>query len=206
MPTKQRIEQTGKSNLYGRKMIQCYERPRGKKRRHRSIEEKLLKYESHAEGYEFIPALMHLLKRQVMRLPEKSLNEMDRRLARALKSIPNAKKVIATAVKAHDSIPMELKRRAFSPYYLALDVAKGIDVAEAAVITRRAQSMQNKRVSSVYATLAYPSASLVASTPPVAGVNSTAAHEPNAGGCCCCCCSPHGGGSHEPPPPPPRPN
>ena len=36
---------------------------KGQKRRHRSIEEKLRRYEAHAEGYEFIPALMHSLQR-----------------------------------------------------------------------------------------------------------------------------------------------
>jgi hypothetical protein len=205
MPSKASKKQTGQSNLYGRKMVQPYERSLGKKRRHRSIEEKLRKYETRAEGYEFVPALMHLLKRYVTRLPEKSRNEMDRRLAQALKSIPNARKTVEAAVKAHERIPMELKRRAFSPYYLTLDVARGIDVAEAAAITRRAQSFQNRPVSSLYHTIAR-APSLVASLPPVVAQSPTAPDVPNARGCCCCCCCDDGGAHGEPLPPPPPPN
>ena len=104
--------------LFGRKMARKFERTLGKNRLHRSIEEKLRKYEVKAEGYEYVPAMMHLVKRYVSDLPDDCKNEVDRRLARALDAIPNGKKLLEIAVKAHEGIPLELKRRVFSPQYL----------------------------------------------------------------------------------------
>ena len=50
-----------------RKVVQGLRPPKEKsqKRPRRTLEEKLRRYESHAEGYEFIPALMHELQRVV---------------------------------------------------------------------------------------------------------------------------------------------
>ena len=57
--------------------------------------------------------MMHLVKRYLAKLPAGSQNEMDKRLAAALNTIPGAKKILGIAVKKHDGLPRELKRRVF---------------------------------------------------------------------------------------------
>jgi hypothetical protein len=61
---------------------------------------------------------------------------MDRRMADALRGLPQAKKIFAAAVKAHEAIPREVRRGVFSPRYLDLKVEQGIDVDEAAGIVQ----------------------------------------------------------------------
>lgn len=140
--------------LFGRKMKRKFERKLGRNRLHRSIEEKLRKYEVRAEGYEFVPAMMHLVQRYIADLPEDNKNEMDRRLARALDAIPNGRKLLEVAVKKHQGIPLELKRRAFSPKYLTLPVEQGIDVAEVSSIVRKARTLRNTSVRAIATTVA----------------------------------------------------
>jgi hypothetical protein len=59
-------ESARRGSLYGRKMQASHERDPGGKRRHRRLEEKLRKYEVHAEGYEFVPALLGYPRRLVV--------------------------------------------------------------------------------------------------------------------------------------------
>jgi hypothetical protein len=134
-------------------MPRKFERAMGNRRRHRTPEEKLAKYAVRAEGYEFIPALMHLLKRYVSDVPDRSQNEMDRRMADALGGLPQAKKIFAAAVKNHETIPRETRRGVFSPRYLDLKVEQGIDVDEAAGIVRRTRLLRNRSLADIIATV-----------------------------------------------------
>jgi hypothetical protein len=164
-----------------------HERDPGGKRRHRRLEEKLRKYEVHAEGYEFVPALMHVLARYVQ--PVEHQTELDRRIAKALDEIPGARQQIAEAVKIDQSIPLELKRRAFSPVYLDLPLERPIDVEEAGAIVERAQLFRNRPVAELAAFAAR------AHIPPKPEPTK---HDP-------CCCAPEPPPT-DPKPPPPRPN
>lgn len=69
-------------SAYGRKGRAGWERDKPGKRHKRGLEEKLRKYEVRAEGYEFVPALMHVLERYVAGVPRESQTDLDRRLAR----------------------------------------------------------------------------------------------------------------------------
>lgn len=141
---------------HGRKANPDWERERPGKRHRRGLEEKLRKYEVRAEGYEFIPSLMHTLARYAADVPEKSQSDLERRMTRALDEIPEARRMIELAVETHNAIPSELKRRAFSPKYLDLPLDRSIDDAEAAQIVDRAALFQNRPV----ATLATVSAAV----------------------------------------------
>jgi hypothetical protein len=158
--------------LFTRKMTRKYERTPGGNRLHRSIEEKLRKYEAKVGGYEYIPAMMHLVKRYVSDIPEDCKNEVDRRLARALDEISNGKRLLEIAVKKHEGIPLELKRRAFSPKYLTRQIEQGIEAAEISSILRTARTLRNKSIKALSAT--------GATRGKLPGDQSE---------CCCCCCS-----------------
>ena len=160
-----------RQSRYGRKMVHTYERTEGKKRHHRSLAEKLRKYEVRAEGYEFLPAMMHLVGRYLADLPADQRTDMDKSLAAALDGIPEAKKVLSIVAKNHAGLPRELKRRVFSPSYLNLKVEQAIDVPEVASIVQRANRLRNLNVAAVGGVLAPPER-----TPTKDGHN----------GCCCC--------------------
>jgi hypothetical protein len=169
---------------YGRKAPPDWERDKPGKRHKRSLEEKLRKYEVRAEGYEFVPALMHTLARYVGDVPKESMTDLDRRVARALDEIPEARKLVERAVETHREIPSEVKRRAFSPRYLDLPVEQPIDDAEVAQIVERAAIFENRPVAAL--------AALPAARKP---------HKDEGGGCCC----PPDRPPKDPPPPPTRP-
>lgn len=162
-----------RQSLNVRKMARQYERTKGKKRNHRSFAEKLRKYEVRAEGYEFVPAMMHLVGRYLADLPAAKRTDMDKSLAAALDAIPGAKKVLKIAAKNYAGLPRELKRRVFSPAYLDLKVEQAIDVPEVASIVQRSRLLRNLNVRAVGSVLAPPDR-----TPTKDG------HK----GCCCCCC------------------
>ncbi len=103
-------------------------------------------------------------------------------MARALAEIPEARKLVERAVETDREIPMELKRRAFSPRYLDLPVDRAIDDAEAAGIVARAALYENRAVATL-ATLPERQ------------------KHPDTGGCCC----PPGRPPKDPPTPPTRP-
>ena len=102
-------QQSGRRSLFGRTMPRRFERTTGKKRLHRSLAEKLRKYEVRGEGYEFLPAMMHLVKRYLADLPDENKNEMDKRLAEALGTIQDARKFLQVAANKHQELPRELK-------------------------------------------------------------------------------------------------
>jgi hypothetical protein len=168
-------QQSERRSLFGRKMPRRFERTAGKKRLHKSLAEKFRKYEVRAEGYEFLPAMMHLVGRYLADLPAASQNEMDKSLAAALDTIPGAKNFLGIAAKNHAGLPRELKRRVFSPAYLNLKVEQGIDTPEVASIVQRANRLRNLNVRAVGDVLAPPDR-----TPTKDG------HK----GCCCCCQAP----------------
>jgi hypothetical protein len=176
-------EQEQGGSAYGRKGQADWERDKPGKRHRRRFEEKLRKYEVRAEGYEFVPALMHVLSRYVAGIPADQQTDLDRRLARALDEIPEARGLIREAVGLHNEIPMEVKRRAFSPRYLDLPVERGIDDDEAAEIVARAELFENRSVAAL--------ATLAAAKPK---------HPPKDG----CCCPPERP-PKDPPTPPTRP-
>lgn len=159
-----------------RVMVHRYERGEGKKRFHRSISEKLRKYEVRAEGYEFIPALMHLLKRYCEVIPENKMSKLDAEVAKALNAIPSARKILEDAVKKHDKIPSELKRRVFSPKYIGLEVDQAIENEEMGNILHRARSLQNRTVRDITRAIA---------TGRLVGKITTTVKEQE---CCYCCC------------------
>jgi hypothetical protein len=170
----------------GRRQMQWRpERDKGEKRHHRRIEEKLRKYEARGEGYEFVPALMHVLGRYVHGVPAEQQSDLDRRMAAALDEVPRARELLSQAVKVHEGIPPELKRRVFSPRYLNLDPQRAIDVEEAAGIVTRANLFKDRLVRDL--------PELVAQFPPE--------KDPKRG---CCCPDGGGGGGEHPPPPPPH--
>ena len=133
-----------------RKVVQGYDRPKEKsqKRPRRTLEEKLRRYESHAEGYEFIPALMHELQRVVEGPPKGTETEEDRRLAQALKDA-KATDLIAKAVRTHKELPFELKRQAFSSRLLTRPLDEPISPEETAAIVGRAATMVNLNVGAI---------------------------------------------------------
>jgi hypothetical protein len=124
------------------------EKQKSQKRPKRTMEEKLRAYESHAEGYEFIPALMHVLERYVSGASKKGGSRLDERMARALDEA-KVRPLIERAVKAHNAIPLELRRRAFSPKYLTLPVEEAITDDEAASIVRRSRRFVNLPVDAI---------------------------------------------------------
>ena len=142
-------EQEKQNILRRRVMVRKYEREPGKRRFHRTIDEKLRKYEGRAEGYEFLPAMMHLIKRYCADLPENKRNELDVDVAKALDAIPEARNILENVVKRHEAIPQELKRRAFSPKYLTLKTEQAIDTAEMATIMQRSRMLPNRTVEDV---------------------------------------------------------
>jgi hypothetical protein len=142
-------EQSG--SRYGRKAHAQWKREKPGKRHRRGLEEKLRKYEVRAEGYEFVPALMHTLARYTAKAPEKSRTDLERRMTHALDEIPEARQLVERAVEIHNKIPSELKRRAFSPRYLDLPLERSIDDAEAAQIIERAAIFENRPVAALAA-------------------------------------------------------
>jgi hypothetical protein len=158
-------EQSG--SRYARKAHAQWEREKPGKRHRRGLEEKLRKYEVRAEGYEFIPALMHSLARYAAGVPEESQTDLERRMTHALDEIPEARQLIERAVKTNNEIPSELKRRAFSPKYLDLPLERSIDDAEAAQIIERAALFENRPVAAL------------------AAVSGAKRGHVETGGCCC---------------------
>ncbi len=183
MARKRGSDKGEQGSRYGRKAPADWEREKPGKRHRKSLEEKLRKYEVRAEGYEFVPSLMHTLARYVSDVPAESRTEHERRMARALDEIPEARKLVERAVETHREIPAELKRRAFSPKYLDLPIERAIDDVEVMEITERAAAFENRPVAAL-ATLA-------------------AARKPHKGeeGCCC----PPERPPKDPPAPPTRP-
>lgn len=171
--------------LFNRTVERAYERIQGEKRQHRSIEEKLLKYEVRAEGYEFVPSLMHVVRRYLAGLPEDATTEVDRRLAGALDEIPEARGVLQQALDRHDEIPYEVKRRAFSGEYLNRPLEQPLEQEELSAILERASLVENRSVPAV-ATLTPSAVRLLTPTG--------------------CCCPPPVPPRQPPPPPPPRRN
>lgn len=175
-------------SLYGRACQHKFRRLKGNKRCRRTIEEKLRKYESHGEGYFFIPALMHSIERYCKDIPNESKTDLDLQLAKALDQIPNAKQILDSAVKAHREIPYELRRRLFSSKYLTRDIDKGIDYRETAQIMQASKDLVNRNVATLNPDLIrIPGA------------------QPDKNSCCCCCnVQTHPGGETPPKTPPPN--
>jgi hypothetical protein len=179
-----------RASRYGRKLVKPYERLPGQKRYHKTHKERFRKYAVHAEGYEFIPALMHLSARYLSGVSEGSRTELDDRLARALDQIPEARDVLERAVSTHAEIPRELKRRVFSPRYLDRPVDEAIDVPELAGILNRGRSLTNRFVPGAVADI--PSR-VFEPFHPGKGEDRD-----------CFCCPPSGTPDPQPPPPPPN--
>ncbi|HEU5324552.1 MAG TPA: hypothetical protein VFV59_01605 [Candidatus Limnocylindria bacterium] len=172
-----------------RKVTHGYDRgpkQKSQKRPRRTLEEKLRRYESHAEGYEFIPALMHSLQRVVEGPPKGTETAEDRRLAQALKEA-GATELIARAVRAHNQIPMELKRQAFSPRLLTRPLDEPVGAEETAAIVQRAATMVNVSVAAITPSRLAP-----------------AAADPKHRGMCCCPDTTTPPRDPEPPKPPPN--
>lgn len=146
-------EPSKRGSKYGRRVPLRPQRRNGEKRHHRGLEEKLRKYEVRAEGYEFIPALMHVLSRYVAGVPSKEQTDLDRRMALALDQVSHGRELIGQAVKAHNEIPAELKRRVFSPAYLNLPAERGINMEDARAIVARAQQLRNRTLVDLSAVL-----------------------------------------------------
>ncbi len=182
-----------RGSRYGREMQVSVGRDRGEKRQLRSIEEKFRKYEVRAEGYEFVPALMHSLRRYVYE--QRTDSELDRRLRLALEEIPEAEEIAKLAVQRDDEIPRELKSRVFSPRYLDLPLDHAIEPDETRAILERAKLLQNRSVAAIPA--------LVENIPEL-GVSPVAIAVPTRPTHEGCCCPPPRPPRHPPPPPPPR--
>ncbi len=176
-------------SLYNRKCQYRVKRIRGNKRCKRTIEEKLRKYEARGEGYFFIPALMHSIERYCKGISDDLKTDLDLRLEKALDQIPDAKKILDHAVKAHREIPYELRRRAFSPRYLNRDIDKGIDYQELAQIMRASQNLINRNVATI--------------GPEVVRALDT---QQDRSSCCCCCCGEQGLTGEQATPQTPPPN
>jgi hypothetical protein len=127
-----------------RVMVHKYERERGRKRLHRSTAELLRKYEAQAGSYEFVPAMMHLLKRYCEGVPEDKMNKLDMNIAKALDTIPLAKRLLKSAVEKYEGISNEIKHRTFSPRYLTWSIEEVISVQEMVGIIHRATTSQGQ--------------------------------------------------------------
>jgi hypothetical protein len=156
----------------------------GKKRPKRHIEEKLRKYEVQAAGFEFIPALMFTLERYVEGVPEKQQTDLERRLSRALKEIPDSQELLKRTLNVHREIPPEIRRRAFSLRFDDRPRDQGISDEEMGEIVDRANAFENRPVATL--------ATVAAARHP----------KPKHEGCCCPTDEP----PRDPPPPPPPPN
>jgi hypothetical protein len=121
---------------------------KSQKRPRRTLEEKLRRYESHAEGYEFIPALMHTLQRVVEGPAKGTETEEERLIAQALREA-KAMDLVKRAVNVHNEIPLEVKRRAFSPRLLNRAITEPVTADETAVIVQRAATLVNFDVSAL---------------------------------------------------------
>ena len=175
----------GRADKDRRQVTQSWDRgpkQKSQKRPRRTIEEKLRRYESHAEGYEFIPALMHSLQRVVDGPPKGTETAEDRLLAQALKEA-GATDLIKRAVRAHNEIPLELRRRAFSPRLLTRPIDEPLSPEETATIVQRAATLVNLNVEAL--------------TP------GRLAADPKGRGKCCC---PETEPPRDPQPPKPPPN
>ncbi|MGH2402735.1 MAG: hypothetical protein ACRDE6_08470, partial [Candidatus Limnocylindria bacterium] len=175
----------GRADKDRRQVTQPWDREKkqkSQKRPRRTMEEKLRRYESHAEGYEFIPALMHTLQRVVEGPRKGTETAEEQRLAQALKDA-KATDLIARAVRAHNEIPLELRRRAFSPKLLTRSLDEPITEEETATIVQRAATLVNLNVDAI--------------TP------GRLAADPKGRGKCCC---PEAEPPRDPEPPKPPPN
>lgn len=172
-------------SLYGRACQHKFKRLKGNKRCKRTIEEKLRKYESQGEGYFFIPALMHSVERYCKDIADDSKTDLDLQLEKVLDQIPNARKILDSAVKAHKEIPYELRRRVFSSKYLKRDIEKGIDYQEAAQIMQASKNLVNRNIATFNPGQIY-----------IPG------EQQDKGSCCCCSEQGHPGGESPPTPPP----
>ena len=126
-------------NDFGREKL-----PDGKKPK-RSLNERLLKYERNAAGYQFIPLMIHTLKRFVN--GEKGFNES--RLEYALKEIPEAKAFLKEAIRKHDSIPDEIKEKLFDKTYLQYDPKKPVSGHEIEKVIKTSKKFTGKGISVV---------------------------------------------------------
>jgi hypothetical protein len=170
---------------YGRRSpYEGSDRPKGEKRPGRRIDEKLLKYEVQAAGFEFIPALMHTLERYVEGVAADEQTDLERRLADALEEISDARELLRRAVEADREIPLEIKARAFSTSQVRRPRDQGIDDAEMTGIIERTNLLVNLPVADLKKR---PGGRLP---------------EPRADGCCCPPDQPPD--EKEPPPPPPN--
>lgn len=185
---KEKSMQSKKPSSLKRVVVKKPEREKGKKGWHRTIAQKLRKYEVMAEGHEFLPALMHLLKRYCSDLPKNKKNPLDLEIAKALDQIPKAKKMLEIALKRHEGIPRELKRRVFSPKYLDLNIDQEIDTAQMANIIQAALALEHRTVRDL---IPRPFKPWVL---------------PQKQDCCCCCCCKTAPQPPPPQPPPPPPN
>ncbi len=110
-------------------------KPKGCKRSHRTLEQKLKKFERNPRGYQFIPAFMHTLNRVLTgKSPE---TETEERLARAIADLGNDKIPLEEACKKYAALDPDLRSRAFATRYLALPVDRPIADAELAAIVAR---------------------------------------------------------------------
>ena len=161
-----------------KRIMQCrFERERGKRRYHRQFPEKFRKYETRAQGYEFIPALMHLLRRYISQIPEHKLTDLDREMASALDEIPEARDIVERAVRAHFELPYNIKRRVFSPKYLNLAPEVQIDKEQMKNIILRAVRLKNQPVRYLLRRQLHIESSV---------------NRKEQCCCCCCCCCPNG--------------
>jgi hypothetical protein len=124
------------------------------KRPRRRLEEKLRKYEVHAEGYEFVPAMMHVLNRYCEGVPQREQTDLERRLTAALEEIPDGRAIVERAVRIDQEIPLEIKRRAFSPRFLLRQPDQPIRDEEIAEVVNRAAVLTNRSVASLAAAYA----------------------------------------------------
>src|SRR6185312_5548756 len=151
---------------------------KGKKRSPKTLEQRLAKYQFDAAGYEFIPALMHDIRRLLA--SGKPSTPADEHFFAALRSIKGGREFLKTALERHDKLPYEIKQRIFSPRYLNLPKDYSIGDQEFSTILGRGAKASGRNIfaaSRIYA------------------------RKPESHGCCCDDDNPNGDN-----PPPPKPN
>jgi hypothetical protein len=153
---------------------------KGKKRPPKTLEQRLAKYQLDATGYEFIPALMHEIRRLLS--TRKASTPADEHFLAALRGIKGGREFLKTALERHEKLPYELKQRIFSPRYLNLPADHAIGEEELSAIVERGARARGHNIfaaSRIYA------------------------RKPASHGCCCCCDDDHPNGDT---PPQPKPN
>lgn len=124
------------ATAFGRKACNVQvTKPAGAKRSHKTLEQRLKKFERNPRSYQFIPAFMHTLNRALTGKPVET--ELEERLAKVIASLGNDTVPLKEACKKYASLDSDLKSRAFTSRYLSFPIDRPITDVEFRTIVDR---------------------------------------------------------------------